>query len=69
MAGDDTRLGVRRARPAGAAGLAAGELRAEDGALLLGCEDGALLLEVVQPPGGRPMAADAYLRGHPLPPA
>jgi methionyl-tRNA formyltransferase len=69
MAGGDTRLGVRRARPAGAAGLAAGELRAEDGALLLGCGDGALLLEVVQPPGGRPMAADAYLRGHPLPPA
>jgi methionyl-tRNA formyltransferase len=68
MDGGDTRLGVRRARPARAA-AAAGELRAEDGALLLGCGDGALLLEVVQPPGGRPMAADAYLRGHPLPPA
>jgi methionyl-tRNA formyltransferase len=68
MDGGDTRLGVRRARPARAA-AAAGELRAEDGALLLGCGDGALLLEVVQTPGGRPMAADAYLRGHPLPPA
>ena len=65
--GGDTRLGVRRARPAQAAGPAAGELRAEDGALLLGCGDGALLLEVVQPAGGRPMPADAYLRGHPLP--
>jgi methionyl-tRNA formyltransferase len=66
IGGADRRLGVRRARPARAAGLAAGELRAEDGALLLGCGDGALLLEVVQPPGGRPMPADAYLRGHPL---
>ena len=65
--GDNTRLGVRRARPARAEGLAAGELRAEEGALLLGCGDDALLLEVVQPPGGRPMPADAYLRGHPLP--
>jgi methionyl-tRNA formyltransferase len=35
--------------------------------LLLGCGQGALRLEVVQPPGGKPMAADAYLRGHSLP--
>ena len=44
-----------------------GEVQAEWGALLLGCGRGALRLEVVQPPGGKPMAADAYLRGHPLP--
>jgi methionyl-tRNA formyltransferase len=69
MTGDGTRLGVRRARPAADAGLAAGQLRAEDGNLLLGCGEGALRLEVVQPAGGRPMPADAYLRGHPLPPA
>ena len=37
------------------------------GALLLGCGRGALRLEVVQPPGGKPMPADAYLRGHSLP--
>jgi methionyl-tRNA formyltransferase len=66
QAGEDTRLGVRRALPVGAA-VPAGELRAEEGALLLGCGEGALRLEVVQPAGGRPMAADAYLRGHPLP--
>jgi len=60
------RLGVRRARPVGVS-VKAGELRAEWGALLLGCGQGALRLEVVQPPGGRPMAADAFLRGHPLP--
>jgi methionyl-tRNA formyltransferase len=60
------RLGVRRARAVDA-GVKAGEVRAEWGALLLGCGQGALRLEVVQPPGGKPMAADAYLRGHPLP--
>ncbi|MFI5027506.1 MAG: hypothetical protein ACHQCF_00815 [Solirubrobacterales bacterium] len=32
--------------------------------MLLGCGRGALRLEVVQPAGGKPMAADAYLRGH-----
>jgi methionyl-tRNA formyltransferase len=62
----DERLGVRRARPVDVA-VATGEVRAEWGALLLGCARGALRLEVVQPPGGRPMAADAYLRGHPVP--
>lgn len=64
--GNGERLGVRRARPVEVS-VKAGELRAEWGALLLGCGQGALRLEVVQPPGGRPMAADAFLRGHPLP--
>jgi methionyl-tRNA formyltransferase len=64
--GDDERLGVRRARPVDVA-VRTGEVRAEWGALLLGCGRGALRLEVVQPPGGKPMAADAYLRGHPVP--
>lgn len=60
------RLGVRKARPVDV-GVRTGEIRAEWGALLLGCGQGALRLEVVQPPGGKPMAADAYLRGHSLP--
>jgi methionyl-tRNA formyltransferase len=60
------RLGVRKARPVDV-GVKTGEIRAEWGALLLGCGQGALRLEVVQPPGGKPMAADAYLRGHSLP--
>ena len=38
--------------------------RADDGRLLLGTADGALELLEVQPAGGRPMDADAYLRGH-----
>ena len=64
--GDGNRLGVRRARAVDV-GVRTGEVRAEWGALLLGCARGALRLEVVQPPGGRPMAADAYLRGHSVP--
>jgi methionyl-tRNA formyltransferase len=64
--GGGERLGVRRAR-AVEVSVKQGEVRAEWGALLLGCGRGALRLEVVQPPGGKPMAADAYLRGHPVP--
>jgi methionyl-tRNA formyltransferase len=60
------RLGVRRAR-AVEVSVRQGEMKAEWGALLLGCGRGALRLEVVQPPGGKPMAADAYLRGHRVP--
>jgi methionyl-tRNA formyltransferase len=63
---EETRLGVRRARAVDVS-VKPGEVRAEWGALLLGCGRGALRLEVVQPPGGKPMAADAYLRGHPVP--
>jgi methionyl-tRNA formyltransferase len=63
---DGNRLGVRRARAVDVS-IRAGEIRAEWGALLLGCGQGALRLEVVQPQGGKPMPADAYLRGHPLP--
>jgi methionyl-tRNA formyltransferase len=64
------RLGVRQAHavdPEG--GLAAGKLEARYDALLLGTGEGALQLDVVQPAGGKPMSADAYLRGHPLPDA
>jgi methionyl-tRNA formyltransferase len=62
----EERLGVRRAR-AVEAELEPGRLEAREGALLLGCRQGALQLDLVQPPGGKPMPADAYLRGHPLP--
>jgi methionyl-tRNA formyltransferase len=48
--------------------IAVGELDAEGGGLRLGCGDGVLRLEVVQPPGKRPMAAADYLRGHRVPP-
>ena len=64
--GNDQRLGVKRARAVDV-NVRQGEMKAEWGALLLGCCRGALRLEVVQPPGGKPMAADAYLRGHRVP--
>jgi methionyl-tRNA formyltransferase len=60
------RLGVRGARAVDV-GVRPGEVRVEWGALLLGCAQGALRLEVVQPPGGRPMPAEDYLLGHPPP--
>jgi methionyl-tRNA formyltransferase len=60
------RLGVRAA-VAEDSHVAPGRLLAENGTLRLGCGEGALRLELVQPAGGRPMAADAYLRGHPVP--
>jgi len=41
-----------------------GALVADAGRLLYGTIDGALELLEVQPPGGRPMDAAAYLRGH-----
>jgi methionyl-tRNA formyltransferase len=60
------RLGVRRAKVVDDQ-VEPGKLEAHDDALLLGCGEGSLRLEVVQPAGGKPMPADAYLRGHPLP--
>ena len=60
------RLGVRDARAVDVS-VETGTVKAEWGALLLGCCRGALRLDVVQPPGGKPMPAEAYLRGHRLP--
>jgi methionyl-tRNA formyltransferase len=57
------RLGVREARVV-EADVPERALEVHDGALLLGCGEEALRLDVVQPPGGKPMPADAYLRGH-----
>ena len=63
---DGERLGVSRANAVDAE-VQTGTVKAESGALLLGCGGGALRLAIVQPPGGKPMPVDAYLRGHPLP--
>jgi methionyl-tRNA formyltransferase len=61
------RLGVRAAS-AEAGDLPSGRLESGGGELRLGCGSGVLRLEVVQHPGGKPMPAAAYLRGH-APPA
>jgi methionyl-tRNA formyltransferase len=66
LAGGDP-LRVHEAAPVAAdsnAFPAAGELVERDGHLLWGCAGGALDLRVVQPAGGRPMDAAAYVRGH-----
>jgi methionyl-tRNA formyltransferase len=59
------KLGVAAASACDGA-LPPGQLAADGDVLLLGCGDGVLRLDVVQPPGKRPMPADAYLRGHPI---
>jgi methionyl-tRNA formyltransferase len=59
---DGERLGVSKARVAADA-VPAGIVAAPDGRLLYGTADGALELLRVQPAGGKPMDADAWLRG------
>jgi methionyl-tRNA formyltransferase len=68
---DGTLLGVSRAAPAqaGTPSPPAGALAADGGHLLYGTGAGALELLEVRPPGGRPMDAGAYLRGHHVPEA
>jgi methionyl-tRNA formyltransferase len=61
------RLGVTRAELGDGDGLGVGELAARDGALVLGCDPGALRIVGVRPPGGRAMVAADYLRGHAVP--
>jgi methionyl-tRNA formyltransferase len=60
---DGQRLGVKRAH-AVEIDLAAGDIEVMDGSLIVGCDGGSLRLFEVQPPGGRTMAVDEYLRGH-----
>jgi methionyl-tRNA formyltransferase len=62
----EERLGVRRAEAVDP-GPEFGCVSEEGGAILVGCRPGALRLDLVQPPGGKPMQAADYLRGHPLP--
>jgi methionyl-tRNA formyltransferase len=58
------RLGVRRAAlAAGVDDVGPGELVERDSRLLYGAAQGALQLIEVQPPGKRPMEAEAWLRG------
>jgi methionyl-tRNA formyltransferase len=60
-------LGVRAARVDAAgqgSGMPPGSLGVEDGRLYFAARDGRLELVRVQPPGGRPMSAADYIRGH-----
>ena len=61
-------LGVNAAAPDGPTlAPAGGRVRTEGDRLLLDCNGGALELTEIRPPGGRPMAAQAWLRGRPDP--
>jgi len=60
-------LGVRAASAEPGGGVERGRLARSGNSLVLGCADGRLRLEIVQPGGKRPMPADAYLRGHAVP--
>jgi methionyl-tRNA formyltransferase len=60
------RLGVREASVV-PDGPAAGVIEVREGDLVLGSADGGLRLDVVQPPGKKPMSAADFLRGHPPP--
>jgi methionyl-tRNA formyltransferase len=66
---DGTWLGVIAARvpdpPIPTLAAAGGRVRVEGDQLLLDCNGGALELVEIRPPGGRPMAASAWLRGRP----
>jgi methionyl-tRNA formyltransferase len=65
---DDERLGVKRVRAApsgdGARAREPGAIFSNEGRVLLATGDGLLELLEVQPAGGRPMDASAWLRGH-----
>ncbi len=62
----DTASGDPASVAAGPGSPPVGGLVASAGHLLYGTRDGALELLEVQPPGGRPMDAGSYLRGHAL---
>jgi methionyl-tRNA formyltransferase len=63
---DSTRLRVRAAA-AEPGRLGVGTVAIDGGVLRIGCGEGVLRVDEVQPPGGRPMPASDYLRGHPVP--
>jgi methionyl-tRNA formyltransferase len=62
---DGQPLRIHEAAPAEETDVPTGLVQ-RDGRLLLGAADGALELRVVQPPGGKPMAAGDFLRGRGL---
>ncbi len=61
--GDSSRLGVRAARLVPGDGPAPGAISFDGPVPVFGTADGALELLEVQPPGGRPMSGEDYLRG------
>lgn len=65
LAWEDGLLAVRKAQAAAGSAAAPGSIIPADGHPALVTASGSLVLELVQPPGGRPMPGSAYLAGHP----
>jgi methionyl-tRNA formyltransferase len=63
---DSSRLRVRAAA-AEPGRLGVGNVAIDGGALRIGCGEGVLRIDELQPAGGRPMRAADYLRGHAVP--
>jgi methionyl-tRNA formyltransferase len=63
---DGTMLGVRSANARMDGPDEPGAFSTDDGRLVVGTPDGGLELREVQPPGGRPMPAEDFLRGRAL---
>jgi methionyl-tRNA formyltransferase len=63
--GERLRIVQARPRPDGAANLIPGSITIVDEGLAVGTGDGLLLLELIQPPGKRPMVPDAFVCGRP----
>ena len=61
------RIGLRGCRAEEPADVVPGAFVAAGEELLLGCADGAIVVDELQPPGGRWMEAADYLRGRGLP--
>lgn len=61
------RLGVRSVTLLADRDLDPGEIPSGREELVLGCGEGALRLDLVQPPGKKPMEGSAYLRGYGIP--
>ena len=61
---DGGRIGVRAVTPLAGLELYPGEFEPEGRELVMGCGEGALRLDLVQPPGKKAMDGAAYLRGY-----
>ena len=61
---DGQPLRVLEASVIGAVGGAPGTIAVDSGALVIAAAEGALVIERLQPPGGKPMRARDYLNGH-----
>lgn len=61
---DDKKMNIYKSKPTDYKELTPGELHAEDGKLLVGCEDKALEIETLQLPGTKRMSGKEFINGY-----